>query len=149
MIFLDVSKAFDKVWHKGLLYKLQCYGITGPLLEWFRSYLTDRRQRVVLEGACSDWREVKAGVPQGSILGPLLFLFYVNDIVEDIDTDINLFADDTSLLEVVSDPEISVQKVQQDLAKLENWAKKWKVTFNASKTDLLIISLKTEKLKYE
>ena len=143
LIFLDVSKAFDKVWHKGLIYKLKKHGITGKLLKWFISYLSGRRQRVVLEGVCSDWRNVEAGIPQGSILGPLLFLFYINDIVEHIESDINLFADDTSLLELVSDPVVSVQRVQGDLITLENWAKKWRVTFNASKTDLLIISLKS------
>ena len=142
MIFLDVSKAFDKVWHRGLLHKLKCYGISGTLLKWFSSYLSGRKQRVALEGVYSEWRNVEAGFPQGSILGPLLFLFYINDIVEHIESDINLFADDTSLLEVVTDPVASVNRVQRDLNTLENWAKRWRVTFNATKTDLLIISLK-------
>ena len=104
VIFCDISKAFDRVWHKGLLFKLRRMGITGSLLSWFRSYLGQRHQRVVLEGSYSDFLEVKAGVPQGSILGPLLFVIYINDIVNDIGSNIKLFADDTSLYIIVEDP---------------------------------------------
>ena len=86
--FLDISKAFDKVWHRGLLYKLEKAGIRGSLLKWFESYLLNREIRVVIEGCNSDWKEISAGVPQGSILGPILFLIYINDICDDIDTPI-------------------------------------------------------------
>ena len=96
-IFCDISKAFDRVWHKGLLLKLQSVGLTGPLLEWFQNYLCDRKQRVVLPGRASDWVNITAEVPQLSILGPLLFLIYINDIVKDIQSTIRLFADDTNL----------------------------------------------------
>ena len=75
MVFLDISKAFDKVWHKGLLYKLESLGVRDPVLKWIKSYLTGRKQRVIIDGQSSDWREIEAGVPQGSVLGPLLFLF--------------------------------------------------------------------------
>ena len=92
-----MSKAFDRVWHKGLLLKLRLIGITEPLLTWFSDYLSNRKQHVVLPGTCSDWSDILAGVPQGSILGPLLFFIYINDIVKDIDTNVRLFADDTSL----------------------------------------------------
>ena len=95
MVFLDASKAFDKVWHRGLLFKLAPMGIVDPLLSWFESYLSGRQQRVVLQGHTSDWSNVEAGVPQGSILGPLLFLVYFNEICLHIENDINLFADDT------------------------------------------------------
>ena len=98
VVFCDVSKAFDRVWHKGLLCKLRAAGISGSLLSWFESYLSERRQRVILPGTQSDWNYIYAGVPQGSILGPLLFLLYINDIVKDIQSNIRLFADDTSLL---------------------------------------------------
>ena len=73
MVSLDISKAFDKVWHKGLLYKLESLGVRDPVLKWIKSYLTGRKQRVIIDGQSSDWREIEAGVPQGSVLGPLLF----------------------------------------------------------------------------
>ena len=101
-IFLDISKAFDKVWHKGLLFKLKQNGITDTLLEWFNSYLHDRHQRVVINGAISDWKGTSGGVPQGSVLGPILFLTFINDITDGIISGIFLFADDTSLLNTVS-----------------------------------------------
>ena len=75
-VFCDISKAFDRMWHTGLLYKLKAAGVRGEVLEWFKGYLSDRKQRVLLPGAVSDWTSIKAGVPQGSILGPLLFLLY-------------------------------------------------------------------------
>ena len=90
-VFCGVSKAFDRVWHTGLLYKLKRAGISGPLLSWFTIYLNNRKQRVVLPGISSSWKPIKAGVPQGSILGPLLFLIYINDIVEEIHCNIRFF----------------------------------------------------------
>ena len=101
--FCDISKAFDRVWHKGLLYKLETACISGSLLSWFTDYLNDRLQRVVLPSGSSAWTPIKAGVPQGSILGPRLFLLYISDIVEDINSSIRLFADDTSLYIIVDD----------------------------------------------
>ena len=83
VIFLDISKAFDKVWHKGLLYKLYLSGISGPLLSWFNSYLQDRKQRVMINGQYSELSNINAGVPQGSVLGPLLFLFF-NDLTNEV-----------------------------------------------------------------
>ena len=103
-VFCDISKAFDRVWHSGLLHKLKAAGVTGEVLNWFKNYLTDRKQRVVLPNATSDWTFIRAGVPQSSILGPLLFLLYINDIINDIGSDIRLFADDTSLFIIVDNP---------------------------------------------
>ena len=95
-MFLDISKAFDKVWHQGLLYKLKQNGISGNLLETLADFLNDRKQRVVLNGQNSSWANIEAGVPQGSILGPLLFLIYINDLPDNLSTNVKLFLDYTS-----------------------------------------------------
>ena len=141
-IFFDISKAFDKVWHKGLLFKLRRAGIRGNLLCWFSDYLSNRFQRVNIPGGISNLCHVQAGVPQGSILGPLLFLIYINDIVEDIQANINLFADDTSLSLIVSDPAAAGTVLQTDIDKITCWAQKWLVTFNPTKSESLLISRK-------
>ena len=104
MVFLDISKAFDKVWHKGLIFKLKTIGVKGPLLNWIASYLSQRKQRVVINGQSSDWGDIEAGVPQGSVLGPLLFLIYINDITTNLQSNCFLFAFDSSLFQIVSDP---------------------------------------------
>ena len=103
-VFLDIFKAFDRVWHKGLLYKLKCMGINGNFLKLVESFLSNRYQRVVLNGQASSWADVKAGVPQGSILGPLFFLIYINDLSENLKSTVKLFADDTLIFHVVKDP---------------------------------------------
>ena len=97
-IFLDVKAAFDKVWHKGLIAKLNQININGKLLDLFTSYLNNRQQIVVVDGQKSEKQQVKAGIPQGSRLGPLLFIIYINDITENIESDILIFAVDTLLL---------------------------------------------------
>ena len=110
-VFLDLSKAFDRVWHEGLIYKLKCNGVSGDLLLLIQNFLSDRQQRVVLNGKCSNWATVSAGMPQGSVLGPLLFLTYINDIVDNVHCDIKLFADDTSLFSVVRNNESSEELI--------------------------------------
>ena len=133
MIFLDISKAFDRVYHQGLLYKLETFGISENLYNWMKSYLEDRSQRVVLSGCASEWRSTNAGVPQGSILGPLLFLIFINDIVDGIDSEAFLFADDTSLYRQLRH-ESDVASLNSDLEKINNWAAQWLVDFNVKKT---------------
>ena len=139
-IFCDISKPFDRVWHKGLLSKLKFVGITDPLLDWFQSYLSDRKQRVVLHGGSSDWVTITAGFPQGSILGPLLFLVYINDIVNEINSVIRLFSDDTSLYIIADSPEEASNTLNQDLEKISARADKWRVSFNPKKTESIISS---------
>ena len=96
-VFLDISKAFDKVWHEGLIFKLEQNGISGNLLKRFQNYLRSRKQRVVLNGSYSDFSSIESGVPQGSVLGPLLFLVYINDLERNIKSNVKFFADDTML----------------------------------------------------
>ena len=117
-IFCDISKAFDRVLHKGLLFKLQSVGISGSLLQWFTDYLHNRKQRVVIPGVSSNWSTVVVGVPQGSILGPLLFLLYINDIVENINSSIRLFADDAILYIIVDNPLHAANQLNTDLPKV-------------------------------
>ena len=97
-VFLDIYQAFDKVWHNDLIYKLNQKGVAGDLLDTF---LKERKQIVVLNGQYSKWTNVEAGVRQGSILGPLLFLIYINDLPENLVSNSKLFADDTSLFSVI------------------------------------------------
>ena len=141
-VFCDISKAFDRVWHAGLLAKLHAAGVTGNVHAWFADYLSNRKQRVVLPGAVSNWASIHAGVPQESILGPLLFLLYINDIVHDIGSNIRLFADDTSLFIIVDDPVTAAGCINTDLVRISRWASTWLVTFNPSKTETLLISRK-------
>ena len=122
MVFLDVTKAFDRVWHQGILYKLSCLGVSTSIVNWVKSYLTQRQQCVILNGCCSGWREIQAGVPQGSILGPLLFLVYINDLPEYILSKIFLFADDTSLMTVAEDPMDAALTLRCDLSTLSLWS---------------------------
>ena len=138
-VFCDVSKAFDRVWHQGLIHKLSSIGISGSLLHWFSSYLSERKQRVVLSNSASRFLTSNAGVPQGSIIGPLLFLIFINDIVNDIMANIRLFADDTSLYIIVEDTVASVAVLNHDLSQLSSWSKKWLVTFNPSKLNLFFL----------
>jgi hypothetical protein len=127
VVFLDISKAFDRVWHKGLLEKLSKFGIRGSLLDWFTSYLRDRIQRVIINGQCSEWTSIKAGVPQGSVLGPLLFLVYINDIVNVVkNCNIRLFADDTCLFIEIDNKDTAEELVNEDLNHIHVWANNWR-----------------------
>ena len=110
VISLDLSKAFDSVPHEGLLTKIHTYGIQGPLLSWLRSSLTNRSQRIVLRGHYSSWISVLSGVPQGTVLGPILFLIYINDISRKITSNTKLFADDLKVYKVLRDTKQDVDK---------------------------------------
>ena len=133
-LFLDISKAFDKVWYRGLLHKLNYVGIRGRLLDWFSNYLTNRRQTVVLPGSFSDWSYLKAGISQGLILSPLLFLIFINDI----NSNTRLFADDNSLYIIIDTP----QKILHLL---------WTTAFqnlNPAKSESLLITRRRANLRH-
>ena len=142
VVFCDISKAFDRVWHNGLLFKLKSIGISGKLLNWFSNYLADRKQCVVINGNTSEFKLVEAGVPQGSILGPLLFLVYINDIVRELDCNVRLFADDTSLYIVVENPLHAANILDNNLGRIYRWAGVWLVDFNATKTESMLLTRK-------
>ena len=128
-VFLDISKAFDKAWHPGLLFKLKSYGIQGNLLKLLENYLHNRKQRVVLDGQCSSWKNILSGVPHGSILGPFFFLIYINDLPDGICSLCKIFADDTSIFSKVHNKHLSHTNLNKDLANIE-WAFQWKMQFN-------------------
>ena len=133
-VFLDISKAFDKVWHDGLIFKLKQNGVSGSLLMFFQNYLNNRKQCVVLNGSHSSYSTVKSGVPQGSVLGPLLFLIYINDLERNIKSNIKFFADDTMLFSIVKDPALSANNLNHDLGIIQQWAHQWKMEFNPDPT---------------
>ena len=140
IVFMNMSKAFDKVWHKGVIFKLKRKEIDGLLLKWFISYLENRFQRVVIDGQSSNELPVQIGVPQGSILGSLDFLIYMDDIIDKILCDIRLFADDTCLLEIVHNAIESARRLNSDLKTLHMWSIQWLMLFNFIKTVILTIS---------
>ena len=133
-VFLDITKAFDKVWHDGLTFKLKQNGVSGSVLMFFQNYLYNRKQRVVLNGSYSGFSAVASGVPQGYVLGPLLFLIYINDLERNIKSNIKFFADDTMLFSIVKDPTIAASDLNHDLNIIYQWAHQWKMEFNLDPT---------------
>ena len=142
-ILLDFAKAFDKVPHTRLLSKLTSYGITGNTHNWITYFLSYRRQRVSVNGALSGITDVAFGVPQGSVMGPKLFLLYINDIHENVQSSIRLSADYIIIYRKINS-NIDHQILQTDLTELEKWSDKWKMLFNLSKCVHLPITNKTK-----
>ena len=139
VVYLDFAKAFDKVPHQRLLLKVEGLGISGKVLAWIESWLTDRQQRVVLNGKASEWLPVTSGVPQGSVLGPTLFVIFINDldgVVDLVDGFISKFADDTKYGRVVRSEE-DCAKMQSDINKLLEWADTWQMEFNTKKCKIM------------
>ena len=146
-INLDFMKAFDKVPHRRLIYKMKQYGIDGNILRWVENFLKDRVQIVNVNGYYSTEKKVLSGVPQGSVLGALLFVIYINDMPENISSDIYLFADDTKFFRSINSLQ-DCWKIQKDLHLLEVWSNKWLLKFHPDKCVALRLSLNQEKEKY-
>ena len=115
-VFQDISKTFDKVLHEGLIFKPKQNGVTGNVIKFLESYLSNRRQRLLLNGSSSEYFPIDSGVPQGSVLGPLLFLIYTNDLEKGIKSKIKFFADDTMIYSVVNCPISTAEDINHDLA---------------------------------
>ena len=129
-VFSDISKAFDKVWHQGLLFKVKQNSICGNLLETLTDFLDDLKQRFALNGQNSSLANVEAGVPQSSILGPLMFLICINDLPDNLSRNVKLFADDNSLFPVVYNITDFSRDLNYNLNRLREWTSQWKMSFN-------------------
>ena len=147
VIVLDFAKAFDRVNHSILCKKIESYGIDGDTNRWIKDFLTDRKQKVVVDGESSDTIHVKSGVPQGSVLGPCLFLAYINDLPEQVTSNARLFADDTAVdrkIESCNDQ----ASLQADLDSLAEWEKQWDMAFHPDKCQVLQVTNKRTKLEF-
>ena len=148
VVYLDFKKAFDSVPHQRLISKLQAYGVGGKVLRWIEAFLRDRRQRVTVEGEHSGWVDVSSGIPQGSVLGPVLFLVFINDLPGVVRSSARLFADDTKMYRKVS----SIQEsgiLQNDIRLLEEWSVNWQLPFNKEKCKLMHIGNCNLKFEYQ
>ena len=150
VVYLDFAKAFDSVDHKILLAKLSAHGVAGRLLSWFDFYITGRTQRVVLEGASSQWTPVTSGVPQASLLGPLLFVLFINDLPDVVKPEVKagLYADDTKIYSAVQLVPDCVA-VQESLSNLDVWTQRNNIQFNTTKCKVLTVTRKNQPLNYD
>src|SRR5437867_6276867 len=144
IVYLDLQKAFDKVSHDKLMKKVRELGIEGKVADWIENWLTNRVQRVVVGGVHSDWKEVTSGVPQGSILGPILFSIFINDLERNLMNDVLKFADDTKVWGKVDNVE-DVSKMQEDLNRLGLWSEKNLMPINVSKCRVMHLGSRNQK----
>ena len=146
-LIMDFSKVFGKVGHKRLMEKLSYYGISGSTNRWIKSVLSNREQTVVIKGQKSYVASVTSGVPQGSVLGPCLFLLYINDLPEALSSRVRLFVDDTiAYLTVTSKRD--VQELQKDLDKMGKWEEDWQMEFHLDKCKVLTVTRKKNPIKF-
>ena len=138
VVYMDYQKAFDSVPHRRLIMKLESMGVKGKVLHWVKDFLTNRRQKVIINGSSSDEAEVTSGIPQGSVLGPLLFVAYINDLPRGLKSTAKMFADDTKLY-TRSDSENGPKELQEDLDTLQDWSSKWLLRFHPDKCCVLKI----------
>ena len=153
--YLDFRKAFDLVSHRHLLLKLEKHGIKGQVLNWIKAFLENRKQRVVIRGFESDELDVLSGVPQGSVLGPILVLIFINDLPKCTTCPVCLFADDSKIYCRVprakngkQELEGAQETLQKDLDELQNWAEKWKMSFNVNKCKIMYLGYDNAKHEY-
>ena len=139
VIFMDFMKAFDKVPHRRLIYKMKKYGLSDKICSWVNDFLSNRKQRVKVNGEFSTWKDVTSGIPQGSVLGPILFVLFINDLPEEVDSTVYLFADDTKIYRQVATTG-DVSTLQNDIDNLFNWSSTWLLRFHPDKCKALHIS---------
>ena len=147
VLYFDFSKAFDMVPHRRLLSKLESYKVSQQITDWVEAYLSNRKQRVLVNGTRSEWEAVSSGVPQGSVLGPVLFLIYINDLPKEVKNCIRLFADDTKLYRTVT-TDLDCLSLQQDIDNIEEWASKWQLKFHPKKCKTMRIGDKYPRYNY-
>ena len=146
-IYMDYQKAFDSVPHRRLIAKVKAHGISGNVLDWVQDFLTNRSQKVIINGAQSEEKEVTSGIPQGSVLGPILFVLYINDLPSNVQSEIRLFADDTKLF-TRSDTKEACENLQKDLDTLQVWSEKWLLRFHPEKCHTLKLGHKKSEATY-
>ena len=151
ILFIDFEKAFDKVPHRRLLYKLKNYGIKGKVLKWFEAFLSNRKQRVVLGEFMSQWSEIKSGVPQGSVIGPILFIIYINDLIDNMTNPCKMYADDTKILARIrkENEVLDTITMQEDIDKVVSWTNTWLMRLNIGKCKIMHIGKKNQKNNYK
>ena len=142
LVILDFSKAFDTVPHQRLLCKLKNIGINNSLLKWIKIFLTTRHQKVILDGKSLAESQVTSGVPQGTVLGPLLFLIYINDLPDAVSSDVRLFADDCIMYKEIKSAK-DQDALQKDIDSLCKWEKSWQMSFNSTKCYTMHVTHKT------
>ena len=145
---MDFAKAFDKVSHWRLAIKLRNYGVTGSVNKWIANFLDQRTQRVVCKGEHSGWAPVLSGVPQGSVIGPILFLVYINDLPEKVHSTVRLFADDT-IVYMTMTSERDAASLQQDLDNLAAWEETWQMKFHPQKCSILRVTRSQTQIIYD
>ena len=135
-VYMDYQKAFDTVPHRRLLKKLEAYNIGEEMIQWIQNYLFGRKQKVSINNSDSNWKEVSSGIPQGSVIGPILFVIYINDLPEIVKSRVYLFADDTKIFNIIQDQK-DRETLQEDLNKLNEWSEKWLLKFHPDKCKYL------------
>ena len=139
VIYFDFAKAFDTVPHRRLTKKLEGYGLSPTVVNWIKAYLSDRRHRVIVQGTPSDWQDVTSGIPQGSVLGPVMFVVYINDLPSWIQSRILLFADDTKLYRRITCP-ADRDALQEDVQSMDDWSETWLLKYSAPKCKSMTVS---------